>query len=170
MKNKLMACVLCLGIGFSGPALAAGGPFYLGLKVGSMMVDVSGFDDASAVGFVAGYKFFDNAGGSVAIEGEYNDSSSADIKGFPAKWDIRTVAVYLAYRSAGDLYFKGKAGYLDEKVTASGFGTTISGSDSGLSVGVGGGWKMGKQAALELEFTIIEEDVNYLSLGVIFSF
>ena len=170
MKAKILLFISFLGIGFSGSALAAGSPFYLGLKVGSMMVDVSEFEDADSVGLVAGYKIYDNASGSVAIEGEYTNSSSADINGIPGKWDIDTLAVYLAYRSSGDLYFKGKIGYLDEDISASAFGTSISGSDSGLSVGVGGGWKIGTKSALELEYTMIEEDVNFLSLGVNFSF
>jgi hypothetical protein len=172
MKAKILLFILCSGIGFSGPALAAGSPFYLGLKAGRMMVDVSEFEDANSVGLVAGYKFFDGASGSLAVEGEYTNSSSADITvlGVTGKWDIDTLAVYLAYRSGGDLYLKGKIGYLDEEISASIAGFGISGSDSGLSVGIGGGWKIGANSALELEYTMIEEDVNFLSLGVNFSF
>ncbi len=137
-----------------------------------MMIDVSEFEDADSAGLVVGYKISDSASGSLAVEGEYTNSSTADITvlGVTGKWDIDTLAVYLAYRSGGDLYLKGKVGYLDEDINANIVGVSISGSDSGLSVGIGGGWKIGKKSALELEYTIIEEDANFLSLGVNFSF
>jgi hypothetical protein len=153
--------------------MAAESPFYLGLKAGKMMVDPAEFEDATSSGLVfVGYKFSNNPGGSLAIEGEYTNSSSENITilGTTGKWDIDTIAVYVAYRTGGDLYFKGKAGYLHEDVSANIAGASISGSDSGLSLGIGAGLKIGKSNALELEYTIVEEDVSFLSLGFNFGF
>ena len=39
-------------------------------------------------------------------------------------------------------------------------------SDTGLSVGAGFGFNLGDVAQLEAEYTIIEQDVSYLSLGL----
>jgi len=33
--------------------------------------------------------------------------------------------------------------------------------DAGLSYGIGGGFKLGNKLALEAEYTIVEQDVNY---------
>jgi len=156
----------------SGPVFAEGNPFYVGLKGGKMMVSPSEFQDATSTGLVLGFKLSDTASGSLAIEGEFTNSSSETLTvlGTSGTWDIDTTAVYLAYRTGGDAYFKGKMGYLDEKVNASIAGASISGSDSGLSFGIGGGWKIGKSTSLELEYTIIEQDVNFVSVGFNFGF
>lgn len=172
MQTKTLIFALCAGLTFSATAQAADSPLYLGLKAGKVMIDISAYDDANSTGLVLGYKISDNADGSLAVEGEYTKSSTADITvlGIKGEWDVDTLAVYLAYRSGGDLYFKGKVGYLNEDINVNIVGATISGSDSGMSYGVGGGWKLGKKAALELEYTVIEEDANFVSLGVNFNF
>ena len=172
MQTKILLPTLCLGIGLSGTALAAENPLYIGLKAGKMVIDVPEYVDANSTGFVVGYKIFDNTSGSFAVEGEYTKSTQENItvSNVTGKWDIDTLAVYLAYRSGGDLYLKGKIGYLRENINVSIVGASISGSDNGLSAGIGGGWKLGKKAALELEYTIIEQDANFISVGVNFSF
>lgn len=172
MQAKILLSVLCLGIGLSGATLAADNPFYIGLKAGKLMIDVPEYVDANSTGFVVGYRIFDNASGSFAVEGEYTKSTQENItvSNVTGKWDMDTLAVYFAYRSGGDLYLKGKIGYLNEDVNVSIAGASISGSDNGLSAGIGGGWKFGKKAALELEYTIIEQDANFISVGVNFSF
>ncbi|MBI3545191.1 MAG: porin family protein [Gammaproteobacteria bacterium] len=172
MKIKSLIFAVCLTVVSPAAVLAADNPLYVGLKGGVMMVDLSEYDQATSAGVVLGYKIFGNADSSLAIEGEYTTSSSADINvlGFKGKWDIDTWAAYLAYRIGGDMYFKGKVGYLNEDINVDIVGANISGSDSGLSVGIGVGWKLGKKNALELEYTVIEQDVNFVSLGVNFSF
>lgn len=62
---------------------------------------------------------------------------------------------------------KGKAGYLREDLKISGPGGSVSDNESGLSLGGGIGFMLGS-SRLELEYTIIEADVNYLSVGFIF--
>lgn len=153
-------------------AQAADNPLYVGLKGGLMMVDLSEYDDATSAGVVLGYKIMQNNDGSLALEGEFTTSSSADIQvlGVKGKWDIDTWAAYLAYRVGGDMYFKAKAGILNEDVNVDIAGANISGSDSGLSVGVGVGWKFDKKNSLEVEYTVVEEDVNFVSVGVNFAF
>ena len=172
MYAKKLAFVFCIGLGLSGPVLAAGNPFYVGVKGGTMMVDLSEYDDASSLGVLLGYRITDDSSGSVAVEAEFTNSSSSDITvlGKTGNWDINTFAGYLTYRTPGNLYLKGKIGFLNEDINVNIVGANISGSDSGLSIGVGGGWKLGTNAALELEYTVIEQDINFLSLGVNFSF
>lgn len=172
MQTKKLISALCLGIGLSGPVMAAESPWYAGIKAGTMSVDVSAYEDATSMGLILGYRLSDNSSGSLAVEGEYTNSSSENITvlGISGKWDVDTLAVYLAYRTGGDLYFKGKIGYLNEDVNVNIAGASISGSDSGASYGIGGGWKFGKTNAVELEYTIIETDVDFISLGVNFGF
>ncbi len=147
--------------------------FYGGLKLGSMAVDESSIQDefrgsgisvsvkdGTAFGLQLGYATSDTFG----VELEYL-SGDADIKasGFGVSGsetiDITTIAIYGAYRSGGDFYFLGKLGLLSEDISFEGF----SESDQGLSLGIGGGFRF-SQGSVELEYTIIEEDVNFLGL------
>jgi len=43
-------------------------------------------------------------------------------------------------------------------------------SDSGLSLGIGVGYQFNNKISTELEYTIIEEDIDFISLGVNYSF
>ena len=148
--------------------LAAANQFYVGIKGGLMKPDAGGYDDAVNAAVLLGFEFLDLDVGSIAIEGEYTETISegdATFGGIRGDWDIETYAIYGVFRTRGTLFFKGKIGYLHEDVssTVGGFGAT--GSDSGLSLGIGGGLRIGYYGSVELEYTIIEEDVGFLSLG-----
>ena len=80
-------------------------------------------------------------------------------------WKIETLAGYGAYRTASDFYVKAKIGYLREDVTVSGIGSDISGKDSGLSYGAGVGYRFNSKSGLELEYTVIEDDISFIGLG-----
>lgn len=163
----------------SGTALAEnGGAFYLGVKGGIMMIDDSeeygiSFSDPSAAGFMAGYDF----GSGLALEFEINSSGSADVlvDNFRVgEAEIDTQAIYMAFRSQGTGYFKARIGFLNEDVSVSsdttcsyyGLCQSAEESDSGLSLGLGGGFNFGKMAQIEAEYTLIEEDVSYFSAGI----
>ena len=77
-----------------------------------------------------------------------------------------TLALYGVFRTPGEFYFKGKAGVLYEDVEVD-IPTLFSESedDTGFSAGIGGGWRLNDSGSLEVEFTLIESDLNYLSLG-----
>jgi len=172
MKTKLLLTALCLGASLSAPAMAVENPLYIGLTAGKMMVDLDGLDDANSTGILMGYRFTDE----LAVEGGFTKSSSADITapGANGTWDIDTITVFMAYRTPGDVYFKGKIGVINRDIsysTSNGVLTTSdAGSESGGSLGVGGGVKFSKTGALELEYSLVDGHVNYLSLGVNFRF
>jgi len=140
-------------------------PWYVGLKAGPMDADASGFNSAGNVGLLGGYTLSQNANGALALEGEVTRTvSGGDAPG--GGWDINTWAVYGAYRTAGAAFLKARVGYLNEHVSVSGPGSaSISGSDSGISFGAGGGFRLGKKAAFEIEYTVIEDDISFLSLA-----
>jgi hypothetical protein len=141
--------------------------FYLGLAAGKDMVSVDGLDDASGGGLTAGWNFNRN----VAIEfaGHASDSDADAI--LPGcVFEIDTSALYLAGRGNGDFYGKGKIGVLSETVRGrDSCAFAEEESESGLSLGFGGGLRFG-QAALEFEYTIVEADVKRLSLTMLYNF
>lgn len=171
MKWKQLWCAAMLAVAASPLSSYAQSlsPWYLGLKAGWMDADASNFDEATNLGLYGGYTLHDDASGRFALEGEYTRSiSDGDIPG--GGWDIETLALYGAYRTAGPWFLKIKAGYLDEDISVSAGGSSIAGSDSGLSFGAGGGVRLSNKAAFELEYTVIEEDVNFFSIGYLTHF
>jgi len=140
---------------------------YIGVKTGTMSVDVSGFDSVSATAFTLGASFNENS----SIELEFANSSSGDIDGLTGDFTIKTAAVYYAFRSSGPAYVKGRIGFLQETVDINiescGYYSLcdLSGDETGLSIGFGGGFKVGF-ASIELDYTLVEEDVSFIALGI----
>ena len=105
-----------------------------------------------------------NFGGGSAIELERN---SADIDVASFQIDMDNTALYYAFRSEGDAYLKVKAGILKEELSASSCGgCDVEDDDTGFSAGIGGGLNLGSMAQIEVEYTIIEADIDYLSAGL----
>ena len=154
---------------------------YIGAKYGQFYVDIEEVNEPTDGGFLLGYRF----GSGAAIEFEHTEAQADIILDHTiiGGIDLETNALYFAYRTPGTAYFKVKAGLLREKVTgeASGADCYFDGyayycfsydtvieekDDTGLSIGLGGGVNIGSVAQLELEYTIIEQDVSFLSLGL----
>ncbi len=136
-----------------------------GIKFGSFQPGISGIDSGTGFGFQFGY----NATESVAIEFEYMSSSlDYDILGESGDFDVTTMGIYGAYRSTGKGYFLGKLGLINEKLKASSL--NASESDSGLSLGIGGGFRASDSFSIEAEYTILEQDLNFIGLTGRFTF
>lgn len=135
--------------------------FYLGVKTGVLDIDIAYFDADTPKGIVFGYQH-----GTFGIELEANfadiDYNIMDSRG---STDFRSMALYGVYRSEGDIYFKGKAGILNEEIKTS----YLSEDDTGFSAGIGAGAKFGSMT-IEAEYTLIESNVNFFSVGASFYF
>lgn len=155
---KKSILVAALGL-FSFGAMAGEPGVVAGVKFGNAMIDVDGLDDGSAKGVTFGYDF----GNSWALELDVVQSEF-DYPG--GSGDLDWMGVYGVYRSEGKAYFLAKIGALKEEISAEG----ESESDTGASYGLGGGFRINDNFSLELEYTIIESDVNFLGLGARFKF
>lgn len=165
MKQVLAALAL-LGCAMGAQATEGG---YFGGVAGLMDADISG-DSPFNAGFRAGYNWANGFG----VEGEYTTSvvdgefrlrnSWVDIE---ADYSISTFGAYATYRSQGDIYFKGRLGYLNESVD---FGDDANGSESGLSAGLGLGLSLSEAVNFEAEYTVVEEDVDFWSGSLVFRF
>lgn len=160
--NKNYSFFLLLLAMFILPVKTAWADGYVGVKFGPMLVDVEGLDDPMNAGL-----YFGSSKSGGAFEAEVTTSA---VKGGTDSVDltITTIGAYAVYRTEGDgAFFKMKAGFVNEDVKFEGFGNSVSESDSGSSLGIGLGSRRG-DSLFELEFTVIEQDVNFLSLGVSF--
>lgn len=164
IKKMAAAAALMAGVAFAPGAMA--GEMYFGAKVGTMMFDFAGVDDPTNAGVILG-KDFGVLAGDIGVQVEASttiDDGSVNTFFFgPSDVSIDTLAAYGTFRSAGPVYFIGKAGVLREEVDIG----PVSESDTGLSAGVGVGFSLGV-AQIELEYTMIEQDVSFLSAGIRF--
>lgn len=170
MQRKSLLLALAL-LGASGSAAAAlEDGLYFGGKAGLMMPDASALDDAINIGGNVGYTFpgiILPFNGRLSAEGELTTTiSKGDAPG--GEWDVTTLGAYGVYRAGDAIYFKGKAGLAYQKFDVRTFGGSGGDTSTDLSVGLGGGLKMGA-GALEVEYTLLD-DVDFFSVGYLFGF
>ncbi len=164
-KNALYAAVL---VAAAGQASAEG--LYGGGKIGLMDLDYHDTNEATNLGVLLGYDFPSRNMIQGALEVELTTTISDGDFGGRGHWDLDTQAAYGVLKIGDPLYAKLKAGLLHEEGSTSGRGGSFNGSDTGLSVGFGGGWRLAPNVALEAEFTRIEQDVDFWSFGANFYF
>ncbi|BAU50205.1 OmpA domain-containing protein transmembrane region- containing protein [Sulfurifustis variabilis] len=144
-------------------------PMYFGFKAGTMDLDASGFDNASNWAVLLGFTLYDRPEtGSFALEGEYSrsfDDGDVRVAGARGEWDAETLALYGAYRTGGSVFLKAKAGWANWDVNVSGPGTRAEGDDSDFSYGAGAGLRLSPRTGFEAEYTVIESDLSFVSLG-----
>ena len=144
---------------------------YVGAKIGQFMIDEGELDDPTAFGAYAGYNFTPEFG----MEVEYVGSSeeSINISGVNVDYDLKTYGIYGAYRYVFPntaLYAKGKLGFAKAEINveANGFGGSASDSDSdtGVAGGIGLGYLVNPNIAIEGEYALVAEDLDLLTIGV----
>ena len=159
----------------AGKALAGEGDVYGGVKAGIAFVDDSGsidIDDLTMIGFLVGVGITPE----ISFEGEFNVSVAGgdiDYLWVSGDLDVWTLAGYAVYRApiSEEAFLKGKLGLLLEnwEFSISGWGSE-SDTDLELSAGIGAGLYFSEKLFGEVEFTIIEEDISYLSVGLNYIF
>jgi len=174
MKTKTLAVTLALAAGLAAVGAAqAEGKIYVGAKIGDMNPDFAGFNDVHTLGIYGGYNLLgkdahfasDLRGGTLAVEGEVNMTATKAKAGPAGKWDITELGVYAAYRHpvADNFYLKGKAGLVRYDINTT-VPSAYSGTETKLSLGIGGGYKVGP-GNLEAEITTYESNVLFVSAG-----
>lgn len=167
-KSLLLAVALLGASGSAAAALEDG--LYVGGKAGLVVPDASALDNAVNIGGTVGYTFPGIVlpfNGRLSAEG---DLTTTIIKGDApgGEWNAKTLGAYGVYRAGDAIYFKGKAGLAYQKVDVSTFGGGGDDTSTDLSVGLGGGLKMGA-GALEVEYTLLDQ-VDFFSVGYVFGF
>jgi hypothetical protein len=156
---KLYILLALLGLVMSAPVYAGG--WFFGAKTGTVIVDDSFVSShPSNIGFLVGYDL-DIAVGDIALEGEITRTTSKGELDNGSKFSADTQAMYLAFRSAGPVYFKAKGGFLQVDNDGN--------TDTGSSYGIGLGFGLGiMQLELELTKTAVDPDILFASVGIQF--
>ncbi|WP_193161731.1 outer membrane beta-barrel protein [Microbulbifer hainanensis] len=152
MRN-IVKGIAALALVGSSAAYAEGA--YWGGTVGLMDIDLNHADSPLNVGLRGGYTLPSGWG----FEAEYTNSlisGDADVFSRDVDIDVETLGAYGTYRSYGDIYFKGRLGVVHEDVD-------YFGSDTGISLGGGVGLNVSPNTNVELEYTMIDEDIGFWS-------
>ena len=161
MLRSIMTSLLALSLislGFTAEPTKSDGHTFFGIKGGLMKPDGKNNDSAGNIGAVMGQSITRN----FSWEAELNLTLFDGEVGANNDWDITNIAGYAVYRSQGNIGFKAKAGLT--------YWDTDNDRDMSLSMGIGAGFKMGKSGMLDVEYTQIDDFVDYISVGYLFNF
>lgn len=161
----------------------ARGKWMVGIKAAKVQNSEADFGDATNVGFLFGYTFARPIGinGTAAIEfegtgtasdGDIGPESNLAAAGTSGEWDVDTLAIFFAYRTPGVVYFKGKLGGMQSKVSAKLPGGNVDQDDFSFAYGAGLGVRLGTMGRIEAEYTGAsgDNDIGLISLGGILEF
>jgi len=171
----ILGALFCAGA--EAQSVLAGIRPYAEAKVGLMSVD-NGVMDNSLSGTIAGGAQLPPVdpgavGGidvppvTLAAEGEVIRTLGGDLKG-GGDWDVTMVCAYgvMIFDIVDAVYVKGRLGLLWLSVKGKPSGAASwSKTDSGVTGGIGGGFRFGANSAIEAEITGLAEDVILLSAG-----
>ena len=186
-KKTLLACCLLATSTISSAdsettwfGEVADGQWLAGIKVGAIVPDFDGYDDAATVAaVVVGYQFARPIGdrGTASIELELGTSDTANITnselGGSGDYDIHTAGLFFNYRSPGTVYFKGKLGIFDTNIDSRfDSGQNVKSNDASFALGLGFGVHVTESAMIEGEWvsSMGDNDINYYNLGANFLF
>ena len=177
--NKFI--LIIVGMVFSSTLFAADGrDIYLGASYNVVDIDFANatVEDTEGVALVFGIEF----GKYLAFEAEYINSGKADMDYHvgsveSAKIQIRSLSAYGVFRTTGRVYFKGRVGLAaslmdvtDVQCSGSLCINNLNDDDLGLALGAGAGVMITKALKLELEYKLINSDIDIYGLGLIYAF
>jgi len=159
---KSFLLIVLINISFLTVVFAKNQGVYFGAKTGIAYIDLSDIDDGTTIAGYGGYQI--NRFMSTEIEiGKFE----ADNNGY---WGGSLEGTYFAGYFIGTignstLYGKAKIGLLYEDVEYSNNWNNNNSSDIGLSIGIGGGVRIGEFFEINSEIVLIEQDVVTFSIG-----
>jgi len=160
MYNKLKIInTLTLFILFTLSSMSYAGGLTFGAKTGPMMFDQSGVDDPVNAGIAVGSEL-GVVLGDLGFEGEFTTTMNKGSYAGNNDLSIDTMAIYATYRSPGFIYLKARGGFLRYDIKD-------GKNDTTTSMGIGVGFSLAV-VKIELEYTQIDTDINFVSVGIQF--
>lgn len=155
----------------AGARVAFPGEVYLGIKLGTYSVEqnVSGSIpfEADSMGFTFGGDINDY----LALEFAYTHTVSADKtddgSGSIARFSVNTLGFFLVAKSEGDLYVRGRVGYTRAGQKLDYLGQNPSDNVYGVAYGIGAGYKLSRDAAIEIEYTVFPETDDFFGVPIV---
>ena len=133
--------------------------FYAGLRAGAYQTDVSGIDVGSPAGVVLGFGKPDF--------GFEMDIAVSDMQVAGETVSYSTAGFYLSYRTASPIYMKFRVGMVEQAISVPvGSGYAVFESDFGFSTSLGLGKRFTDSVLLDLDYTVVDQDLSSITLGL----
>ncbi|MGD2084324.1 MAG: hypothetical protein PVF91_15285 [Chromatiales bacterium] len=159
VKSMIGIAMLCVAAAPLATPAQEGYPssIYFGPKGGFIEPDAARSDPALNIGGVVGQRLtrwigWEGELSFTAVDGERNANRD---------WSTNTLAGYAVFRTPGPVFFKARGGLA--------YWDADHGDDLDLSASLGGGFRLGK-AAIDIEYTWIDDELEYLSGAFLFNF
>ncbi len=133
---------------------------HLGVRAGTMLIgfdDVTVSEDPMSVAASVGYEFDFIRGLSVEAEAS-RTVTAGTVVGIDL--EVESQGLYIAYETAGNIYLRGRVGYMDASLVAGDLSEAEGGETYGLAIG----WRL-PGFSVELDYTAIDDDVSFVNVG-----
>lgn len=146
-------------------------PFYIGVSAGQTHIvqDVDGsYDVANTVTLTTGLIFIDSSSFETSAEASYTQTikkENVTINSSANEYKEETLGLFVATRTKSDFYLKAKLGLVDNRITTN---TVVTYDAVKASAGIGFGIKDESGGVTEIEYVVIDDDINLLTIGYLF--
>ena len=159
ITRLLRSAILFTTLLFTVPAAGA---MFIGAKLGPVMVDTPSSSDPINIAVNLGYEI-DTLMADLSLTGEINRTVSRGETNYGDELMFESNGIYLVFKTTRSFFVTFRGGVVQNKIIA---GST-SRRNNGISLGGGIGMVVGR-TRVQIEYTSITGDANYLSLGLEF--
>lgn len=146
-------------------------PFYFGVSAGQTHIEqgVDGsYDVANTLTLSSGLIFSDSTSFETSIEASYSQTikkENVTLSGSNNEYEEETLGLFIATRTKSDFYVKAKLGLVDNRITTN---TVVTYDAVKVSAGIGFGIKDESGGVTEIEYIVIDDNINLLTIGYLF--
>ena len=146
-------------------------PFYLGVNAGETRIvkDVDGsYDVANTVTITTGILILESASFDTSVEASYTqtvEKGNVTLSGSANEYKEESLGLFVASRTKSDIFAKAKLGLTDNRITTN---TVVTYDEVKITAGIGFGIKDDSGGVTEIEYVVIDDDINMLSVGYLF--
>ena len=155
----LQSVILFTSLLFTAPAA---GEMFIGAKLGPMTVDAPSRSNPINLAVNLGYEI-DTLMADLSLTGEINRTISSGDSSNGDELTFRSNGIYLVFKTTRALFVTFRGGVVQNEIIAG----SRSRRHNGISLGGGIGMVVGR-TRVQIEYTSIAGDANYLSLGLEF--
>ena len=150
---------------------AADNPGYIGISIGETHIvkDIDGsYDIANTLTLTTGLIFLESASFETSVEASYTQTvqkENVTLSGSENEYKEEALGLFIATRTNSDFYAKAKLGLVDSRISTN---TVVTYDAVKVSAGIGFGIKDESGGVTEIEYVVIDDDINLLTIGYLF--
>ena len=156
---------------FTQSIMASDSVGYIGVSAGQTHIvkDVDGsYDVANTITLTTGLIILESASFETSVEANYSQTvqkENVTLSGSANEFKEETLGLFVASRTNSEFYAKAKLGLVDTRITTN---TVVTYDAVKVSAGIGFGIKDDSGGVTEIEYIVIDDDINILSVGYLF--